>query len=183
MRLKKGMKAPPFIADAFGDKKITLGDYSGQTVLLKFHRFASCPACRLHHSFWLDGYDKIEETGLPVLAFFHSPMNKISEEVGSAPFELIADPEKKIFKSYGIESSANGFLKIGTWKTMAKSISRGFYPRPHRIDIGVTSFPADFFIDGNGTVAYARYGTHLGDSMSVEDVLEVHNSIKANRSL
>jgi len=168
MRLKTGQTAPDFeIQDAAGIRH-SLAGYKGQNLLLSFYRYASCPLCnqRVHHlSNWLSSQGELD---LAVLAVFESPVERIRQYVGrqEPPFPLIPDPERRLYRLYGVESSWLKYvLAAGPF---LGSLLRGY--RPGKADGDKALVPADFLIDRNGIIQTAFYGRHIGDHIPLEKI-------------
>ncbi len=101
--LKEGSKAPAFEGRDQDGKTIRLEDFKGKKVIVYFYPKDDTPGCtaeacnlRDNYSYWLNkGYEVI---GV-------SPDNEKSHvrfrEKHNLPFNLIADPEKKIINVYG----------------------------------------------------------------------------------
>src|ERR1700683_3781799 len=105
MRLKIGSTAPAFTAQALGGHKVDLAALRGRTVLLKFYRFATCPVCNLHMHRFIGEYKQLENLGLTTVVLFHSPDAKLEvSQTDIAPFDLVADSEKKIFRAFARET-------------------------------------------------------------------------------
>jgi thioredoxin-dependent peroxiredoxin len=112
MRLKKGQQATSFqVLDIF-DEPINLQDYKGKKLLLSFYRYAACPLCNLRVHSLIQKYPEFQSQGLYLMAFFESSKESIARYVGKqdAPFPIIADPERSVYKEYGIESSWFRFM-------------------------------------------------------------------------
>lgn len=173
MRLDKGQKAIDFKAKDIFDNEITLENYKGKKLLLSFYRYASCPLCNLRVNELIQHASIFKEKGLDMLAVFQSPRDSILEYVGkqNAPFPIIADPDRVLYKLYGVETSVIGtlkaFLRPGRF---ADAMSKGFMPGKTEGD--KTRIPADFIIDADLNVVKAYYGKDIGDHMPIEMIIE-----------
>jgi len=107
MRLKTEDKAIPFSAETIQGKTISLKEFGGKPLLLMFFRYASCPMCNLRLRDFALHFPRLHERGLEVVAFFHSPARSIRANAGKQhyPFHMVADPEFKVYRSYGVETS------------------------------------------------------------------------------
>ena len=109
--------------------------------------------------------------GLHVIGIFESAnQGYMAEYIGSQspPFPIIADPEKKLYVPYGLETSAMGLLKsmfqpIKLYQTM---VVNGNLPKPTKIDSTVHRMPADFLLDEDLKVHKVHYGRDIGDHIS-----------------
>lgn len=180
MRLKVGMTAPMFTAEALGGKRVDLAALHGRTVLLKFYRFATCPVCNLHMHRFIKEYGALERLGLTTVVLYHSPAEKLhSAQRSVAPFDLVADPEKRIFRSYGVETGWAGMFSPAVMRDYAQALMTGFPPGLLTSDGGITGNPADFIVDADGRLAFAHYGKHYADSLDVENIADIRRSLAA----
>ena len=173
MRLTPGMQAPPFEATAITGATVSLRAFRGRTVLLKFYRFATCPVCNLHlHHFACD-YAALEAAGIRAIVFFHSPHAKlVTTRRDEVPFPLVADPDKRMFRLYGVETGWRGMISPAVMRDYVRALCAGFPSGMFTSDGGMLGNPADFLIDGDGRVVFARYGRHYADSLTAREVLE-----------
>lgn len=178
MRLKIGTPAPLFTAQAIGGRRIDLAALRGRTVLLKFYRFATCPVCNLHLHRFIHEYKTLEALGLTTIVLYHSPAEKLdATEVAGVPFDLVADPDKRIFRAFGAERSWAGMFAPAVWRDYARALAAGFPPGMLTSDGGITGQPADFLIDANGTIAFAHYGRHYADSLTAADLADARRRL------
>src|SRR5829696_4985359 len=160
MRLKPGDKAVPFSAETIEGEAIALEQFAGKPLLLMFHRYASCPMCNLRLRDFAQQYPRLHERGLEVVAFFHSAARSIRANAGRQhyPFHLVADPQFRVYRSYGVETSWLRFL-LSTllpsfYVDWVRSMRYGFWGG---IDWQMGKMPADFLIDPPGVIVKAHY--------------------------
>ena len=168
MRLKPGTIAPKFsVSDILGEKH-SPEKYLGQKWMLSFFRYASCPACNLRIHELTKVYDELQEKGFSILAVFESPKDSILEYVGKnkLPFPIIPDPERNLYKLYGVASSWLGYI-MGA-PTVMKAIWNGFLPGKMEGDKAIV--PADFLINPDGTIHTAYYGKNIGDHLLMNNI-------------
>ena len=144
-------------------------------VHLQFRRFAGCPICNLHLQSVVRRHDDIVAAGIREVVFFHSPADELATYTADLPFPTIADPDKRYYKEFGVESSPRALLDPRAWGSIIRgvaltSLGRFRAPAVHQ-DGGHLGLPADFLIDTTGRVIAAKYGTHADDQWSVDDVL------------
>ena len=129
MRLEVGMTAPMFTAEALSGKRVDLAALRGRTVLIKFYRFATCPVCNLHMHRFIKEYGALEALGLTTVVLYHSPADKLeSAQPTIAPFDLVADPEKAIFRKYGVETGWAGMFSPAVMLDYTRALIAGFPP-------------------------------------------------------
>jgi len=184
MRLTVGSIAPTFTATALGGRRVDLAALRGRTVLLKFYRFATCPVCNWHMQAFIHEYRTLEALGLTTIVLFHSPGEKIAKsQRAPAPFDIVADPGRVIFESYGVEKSWAGMFSPSVMWAYAHALHAGFEPGLLTSDGGITGNPADFIIDADGRIAFAHYGSHYADALGVEQIAGIRRGLETSRSL
>ncbi|MBC8323643.1 MAG: AhpC/TSA family protein [Candidatus Marinimicrobia bacterium] len=172
-RLGINEKAPDFfIKDIFGVEH-SMAKYKGQKWMLSFFRYASCPACNLRVRELIQVYDELQGKGLSILSVFESPKESILKYVGKneLPFPIIPDPERELYKLYGIESSWIKYI-LGA-PTVMKAILKGIFPGKMEGDLAI--LPADFLINEDGTIHTAYYGKNIGDHLDFQHILSFLN--------
>lgn len=175
MRLKPGDKAVPFSTETIEGKKIALQSFAGKPLLLMFYRYASCPMCNLRLRDFAQHYPRLHKRGLEVVAFFHSPGSSIRRNAGKQnyPFPFVPDPQFKIYKDYGVETSWPRFflsmLLPGFYVDWIRSMRYGFWGG---VDWQMGKMPADFLIGPDGYILQTHYGREIGDHLAVKDVEE-----------
>ena len=173
MRLIPGSAAPNFSTESIGGRRVSLERLRGRPLLLKFYRFATCPVCNLHMHRFIQEHQMVSDAGLTTVIFYHSPADKVAEAQDYAtPFDLVADPEKRIFRAYGVERGLRGMVSPTVMREYVRALRAGFSPGLLTSDGGITGNPADFIIDASGHVVVARYGKHYADSLDAPDVVQ-----------
>ena len=180
MRLKECQSAPIFEVEDIFKNPITLKDYTGKKLMVSFYRYASCPLCNLRVHNLIKNYPSLHgEKGLDMLAFFQSPKESILEYVGKqdAPFSIIADPKREVYKLYGVESSIKKAFKGPEVNSLlTEAMNEGF--KPGKMEGERALIPADFLIGPDLTIKKAFYGEHAGDHLPIEDIELFLNSVK-----
>ncbi|WP_349269530.1 alkyl hydroperoxide reductase [Mycolicibacterium parafortuitum] len=144
-------------------------------VHLQFRRFAGCPICNLHLQSFVSRHDEIENASIREVVFFHSPADELAEHTADLPFAAVADPDKVVYRRFGVEAGARALLDPRSWSAIVRGIaqtSAGRFRAPSlRQPGGRLGLPADFLIGPDGTVLAAKYGRHADDQWSVDEVL------------
>ncbi len=180
MRLTVGSQAPNFTAQTLDGKQVELAALRGRPVLLKFYRFATCPVCNLHMHRFIKEYDKVQNLGITTIVLYHSPAEKLqAANTDLPPFALVPDPEKRIFKTYGVERGWAGMFSIAVLREYVRALRAGFPAGMLTSDGGITGNPADFLINREGRIVYAQYGKHYADSLEASDIAEICPKILA----
>jgi len=179
MRLIPNTPAPPFTGELLNGGRLSLADLRGQPVLLKFYRFAECPICNLHMRELVLRHDEVAAAGLTTVVLFHSPLTRAERKHGfDLPFRAIADPKKTIFQAYGVEESLGGMFSGMVARDYLRAMRAGFYSKPVGHDGGVKGHPADFIIDGDGTIRHVHYGENYADSLGVDAVISIAGELR-----
>lgn len=171
--IQEGSFALNFTMTDVSGKTINLSDYKGKKIILSFYRNVSCPFCNRRIHAIMGNNLKLQDSGVQLVFMFESTNQKLSESVfhkGINPWPLVGDPEKTVYKKYGVEPSLlktfNTFLHSNILTAMADTKALQL---PKDDDATQTLIPADFFIDENFKIVRAHYGKHLDDHVSLED--------------
>ncbi|VAX00161.1 hypothetical protein MNBD_GAMMA22-1162 [hydrothermal vent metagenome] len=181
MVLKVGDKAPDFeMTDFKNEKQVLLGH--GKPILLTFFRHAGCPMCNLRMRELILVNDKMANYNLKILTIFESPTKSIKRDVGrqNPPFSIIPDPERKLYKLFGVTISWVGFVKIFAVRpkhVFEAIFKNGFIPK---FGEATPMMPADFLIDNDGIIRVAYYGRDIGDHLSFDDLYAALDGIKTS---
>jgi peroxiredoxin len=92
------------------------------------------------------------------------------ENVIDVPFDLVADPSRKLYKDFGVESSWRALLSISVIKSAIKGMQKFGMKTPESLEAEF-AVPADFLIDETGKIISFKYGVHADDQWSVDEVL------------
>ncbi len=118
--LKEGEKAPAIKAE-IGGKEFTLTSLKGKKIVLYFYPKDDTSGCTAEACNLKESYTDFQAKGFEVIGV--SPDNAASHEKFTKkyelPFPLIADPELKIIKDYGVwgEKSMYGKKYMGLLRT------------------------------------------------------------------
>ncbi|GGK63574.1 alkyl hydroperoxide reductase [Planomonospora parontospora subsp. parontospora] len=178
MRLQPGSDVPARDLPAVNGRTAAVPD-PDRLVHLQFRRFAGCPVCNLHLRSFVARHAGIEAAGVREAVVFHSPADELAEHAAGLPFAVIADPDKKLYAEFGVESAPRALLDPRVWGTIVLAVLRGLRQvargrerapaaRPHGGRLGL---PADFLIASDGRVVACKYGEHAYDQWSVDELL------------
>jgi peroxiredoxin len=144
-----------------------------ELVHLQFRRFAGCPYCNLHlHSFATE-HDRIRAAGVREVVLFHSSAEQLRAHNEEVPFAVVADPEKRLYRQFGVESSPRAVLDPRAWYPGIRGAVRRRNPLAGDQRAGVLGLPADFLIASDGRVVARKYGAHAYDQWSVDELLSL----------
>ncbi|MER6072347.1 peroxiredoxin-like family protein [Streptomyces sp. NPDC001817] len=155
-------------------------------VHLQFRRFAGCPVCNLHLRSFVRRHAEIEAAGIREVVVFHSPAGELRQHTADLPFAVVADPDKRLYTEFGVESAPRALLDPRVWGPIARALLRGTWAilrgrerppasRPHGGRLGL---PADFLISPDGSVLAAKYGEHAYDQWEVAELLELAGGVR-----
>ncbi len=137
---------------------------------LQFRRFAGCPICNLHLRQFEKNHETLREHGIEVVAFFHSSAESMRPYQGALSFPTVADPERELYRTFGVERSVGAMLNpkamLSAIKGLASPSANPFAGGPDP-----NGLPADFLLDGQGVIVGLKYGRHADDHWSVDEVL------------
>ncbi|MBQ0891719.1 AhpC/TSA family protein [Micromonospora sp. U56] len=153
-------------------------------VHLQFRRFAGCPVCNLHLRSIVRRHAEIEAAGVREVVVFHPPADELREHIDDLPFAVIADPDKRLYREFGVEPSVRALLSPRAWLPILRAVLRSSWAVlrgrerppaavPHGGRFGL---PADFLIAPDGSVLASRHGEHVYDQWSVDELLRLVTS-------
>jgi peroxiredoxin len=149
-------------------------------VHLQFRRYAGCPICNLHLRSVATRNQEIEAAGVREVVVFHSSADTMREFQSELPFAVIADPDKKLYAEFGVESSPRAVLSLKSqlagMQGMAAQIKRAGVKKTLGVGEQLTGLPADFLIASDGKVIASKYGTTANDQWSVDELLGLAQS-------
>jgi hypothetical protein len=179
-RIAPGTLLGPRQLTAISGETVPIPD-SDWLVHLQFRRFAGCPVCNLHLQSFVRQRSQITEAGVREVVVFHSPVEELLEHAGHLPFSIIADPDKRLYAEFAVESGPRalldprgwGAILLGVFRSLL-AVARRHEPMPSmRPRGGSLGLPADFLIDRGGRVLASKYGSHADDQWSVAELLRL----------
>jgi peroxiredoxin len=179
IRLKAGDRAPLVSFASIANGKIRAED-DDRPLHLQFRRFAGCPICHLHLHNFLRRASELDRRVREVV-FFHSSVEELRPHLAHLPALTIADPDKRIYRAFGVEAHPRALLhpKAISAALLSSAVAsyrivRGRQALPARSPQGGRlGLPADFLVSRTGIILACHYGRHADDQWSVDDVLEL----------
>lgn len=180
--ISPGSIVRPRVLQDVSDRSVALPQ-EGALVHLQFRRFAGCPVCHLHLRSFARRHRELETAGIREVVLFHSPVDELRPHMPGLPFAVIADPDRRLYAEFGVESAPRALLDPRAWLPILRAIAfaaTGFVTgtvrppaaNPHGGRLGL---PADFLIardrSGQGRVVACKYGRHADDQWSVDAVI------------
>ena len=152
---------------------------SQQLSHLQFRRFAGCPVCNLHLQSIAHRHTELVAASIQEVAVFHSTVDELLPHVKHLPFSVIADPEKRLYAEFGVESAPRALVDPRAWVPILRGVTRSLRMvvrreqpspalNPHGGRFGL---PADFLLASDGRVLACKYGSHVYDQWSVDEIL------------
>lgn len=169
------MIAPDVILRTIKGKKIERPE-KNHYIHLQFRRFSGCPVCMLHVQQLLRRRQDIENANIHEVIIFYSTEEKMSDLLADLPFDYVADPKRKLYAQFGVDTKLRSILSplALPWMLQAvfsrlPQILRAFPSK------GETLFglPADFLIDSDWKIVGLKYGKHVHDHWDVDTLLKV----------
>ncbi|HLU56625.1 MAG TPA: peroxiredoxin-like family protein [Pseudonocardia sp.] len=147
-------------------------------VHLQFRRFAGCPVCNLHLRSIVQRRAEIEAAGVREVVLFHSSAEALRPYVADLPLDVVADPERTLYREFGVEYGLRSLLDPRGWPTIVRAIAhelrairQGRPAPPVRPEGGRFGLPADYLVAPDGRVLASKHGVHVDDQWSVDELL------------
>lgn len=182
-RLKAGSVIEQQVLLSIRSMQIPIPD-PGRLIHLQFRRFAGCPICDLHLHSIAGRHSELVSASIREVAVFHSSVADLLPFCQSLPFETIADPDKRLYTEFGVESGLRALLNPHVWAPILRGVVRslgqtllGRAPLPTLTPRGGRlGLPADFLIAPSGAILACKYGSHAYDQWSVDEILALANA-------
>jgi len=179
-RLKEGALVNDLHFTSIGSIQIKVPDPS-QMIHLQFRRFAGCPVCDLHLHSVARRRSELSAASIREVVVFHSSAEALLPYYEGLPFDVVADPDKKLYRQFGVESGLRALMSPLVWGPIIRgvvgSLGRTLSGRaplaPFNPSGGRLGLPADFLIAPSGMIIACKYGSHAYDQWSVDEVLEL----------
>jgi peroxiredoxin len=177
-RIEPGTLAGPRELTTIHCGQLRIPDSRG-LVHLQFRRFAGCPVCDLHLHSVVQRHNELVAASVREVIVFHSTADDLLRFAESLPFAVVADPEKRLYREFGVEHGIISLANPRAWIPILRGVLRSFGSILHnrrRIPSmnpagGRFGLPADFLIAPSGQVLACKYGSHAYDQWSVDEVL------------
>lgn len=146
---------------------------------LQFRRFAGCPVCNLHLRSIVRRHDEIIAANIREVVVFHSSAEELQKYADDLPLALIADPTRKLYREFGVETAPRALLDPRAWPTIVRAVTTelraardtNHVAPPSTPEGGRLGLPADFLIAPDSRVLAAKHGSHADDQWSVDELL------------
>lgn len=169
VRLRTGDRLPLRELVATRGQRIRVPD-PRHVVHLQFRRFAGCPVCKLHLRSVAQRHDELREAGILEVAVFHSSSEVLRRHDLALPFAVVADPQKQLYREFGVEASLRSVLDPRAWAAIARGLAT--FGAGREAGESALGLPADFLIGSAGELLACKYGAHADDHWSVDEILQ-----------
>jgi len=151
-KLHAGDAAPNFSVTDINGQPFVLSERRDRPVLVAFLRYSGCPWCNLTLHRLILEFPLLQKENCDVVAFVRSSESDIQKHIFDRsglkpPFPVIADPDKTIYKEYGIYRSITPALKavrdIPAW---AKTLNEHNFVKGGSVNGDYFTVPAAFLI-------------------------------------
>ncbi|MBI3566114.1 MAG: AhpC/TSA family protein [Elusimicrobia bacterium] len=168
-RLKPGDPFPALRLRTIRQANVSIPTVGARWTHVQFRRFAGCPICNLHMRSFAERAPELAARGIREVAVFHSSEEAMLPYQGDLPFDVVADPEKKLYALLGVGASIRSVLSLGA---LASALRGSLATKPTALaENGRLGLPADFLVGPEGRVAACRYGVTADDHWTVDDLL------------
>ncbi len=132
--------------------------------ILVFLRYHGCPVCQMEMANFKHEIELFRQKGARVFVFLQSSTATLLPLLneGDWPFDIVCDPEGKIFQLYAVEPG--GLLKYlhpAGLMAAARAMRRGYFHK--KFEGRETQLPAAFVIKPDRVVKFSYYGKTIGD--------------------
>ena len=167
-----GESFPAMLSRNIHGSNVSVPDDKGRVTHFQFRRFAGCPICNLHLQTFIARYPEIQKAGIKEVVVFHSSDAELLPYQGRFPFDVIGDPDKVLYRKYGVEFSIWAILNPRAWPASIRGSLRKDNPALKGTpNGGVFGLPADILIAPDGRVKAVHYGKHADDQWEVDELL------------
>lgn len=178
-RIAVGARVPQHELVTIRDQCVRIPD-PDLVVHLQFRRFAGCPVCKLHLRAIAQRYGELVKAGIREVAVFHSSAEALRRHDHALPFAVIADPQQRLYREFGVEASLRSVLDPRAWAAIARGLAT--FGAGREAGEPALGLPADFLIGSAGEVLACKYGRHADDHWSVDEILERAPAMRRSKS-
>lgn len=138
---------------------------------LQFRRFAGCPICNLHLRQIARRHSDLLGAGIHEIAVFHSDANTMRPFQADLPFDVVADPTRELYRTFGVETSLRSVADPRAWGALLRGMTASHPNGAMTGEGGHLGLPADFLFDAEARVVACKYAVHADDQWSVDELL------------
>lgn len=175
---------------------VTLLDTAGNAVqissfwkerplLLAFTRHFGCTQCKEMLDELVAGKERIAQAGLGIVVVMQASFEATAEfSRRFAPgLTCLADPERKAYRSYGLERGTlfQTFLNPKVWSAISRARKKGYLVEPPPPGQDAMQMSGTFIINQNGKIVLPYYYDHIADHPALDLLLSGALSTDWNR--
>ena len=127
--MKIGSKVKNFSAEMTGNKKFSLKEFTGKNIVLYFYPRDNTPGCTSESIDFRDNFKFFQKKNTLIFGISKDSLSSHEKfkEKFNFPFELISDPEEKVFKAFDVikEKSMYGKKYLGIERSTFLVDSKG----------------------------------------------------------
>lgn len=124
-------------------------------------------------------YAEILQASILEVLVFHSQQQELHLHAKEFPSHVIADPDRRLYKEFGVEAGPRAMLDPRAWRAILEGVGRSLLAIARTREAfpavnpsgGRFGLPADFLVANDGIVLACKYGAHVYDQWSVDEVL------------
>jgi peroxiredoxin len=176
MKYKSGDVLPPTVMKTVTGEAIKIPG-AKNLVHLQFRRFVDCPICNTHIAEFRKRAREIDAAGTTEVIVFHSSPKSIRSYQKDVPFLMVGDPDKALYREFGVESSL-GFISLKALGAGMRGMAHGHFGM-RVVGGGPLGLPADFLIAPSGRINAVKYGADAYDQWSVDELLMLAQRVAA----
>lgn len=171
IKVKVGDNLIPFEAKASDGSNFTLDNLKGKRVLFKFYRGAWCPYCSAELKMFEEMMPKLKKFNIEIVALSCDEVEevKMHEKRDGLSYKLLADPDLKVIRGYGVEHQKA--FGADTKNTM---MMFGL-PFPKTFKFKSMSIPTSILVDENGIIKWIDQSEDYRLRASEEAILAAVN--------
>ncbi|MEN6430971.1 MAG: peroxiredoxin-like family protein [Coriobacteriales bacterium] len=171
-RLTIGSEAPDFPIDSPWHGKTSFYEASdGRPAVVVFGRYLGCPICQMQMDDLKQGISALTSRGANVFYVLQSTnetLTSVSRE-SDWPFEVVTDPEAKIFSAYAVPyGNPLKLVGPGLGQSMRRMKEKGF--KHGKYEGHETQLPAAFVVNPDKTIRLAHYAKNIVDMPTPEEI-------------
>ena len=167
--IQRGDCFPNFSYDSYdGRRKTFYEETAGGPAALFFLRYMGCTKCQMDVHDLLCAEEEIRQQGIRVFIVFQSPAETVNSTLEDFPYEIICDPEQKLYAQFGVKAAETKeeFLDFEHFAAAHEAF------RARKAELGLEhgayegnelQKPALFLLDRDRKVLLAHYADSLMD--------------------
>ena len=164
------------IQTLYNSASVTDELFGAKKTVLWCLRYIGCTVCRYDIHIAATRYSEVEAKGAKIVFMLQSNKDLLAEELKDVPlpFDIICDPEMKIYQKLGIQpaSSVEELLGPDPAKLQAKGAAATALGFTHgKYEGDEMQLPAMFIVDAGGKVETAIYAENITGLPTLDELL------------